>query len=159
MRHWNFHLFSFWLALLLLCDVSYVTINEKFAWYFSIVEQRTSQSNDNASGSSVYQGCGGGTQISGSGSTSGHLNFLAPAPTSRSFWLRLQNNLVQNIRKTFYGFICVTRLPHKLSLWIRNPNFRLRLHPKVLAPAPAIQNCFGSGIRFHSPAAYWAHSY
>jgi len=39
------------------------------------------------------QGCGAGTQISGCGS--GHLNFLAPVPASRSFWLRLQNNLVQ----------------------------------------------------------------
>jgi len=32
LSHWNFHLLSFWLALLLLCDVGYVTINEKFAW-------------------------------------------------------------------------------------------------------------------------------
>ena len=30
--HWNFHLLSFWLALSLLCDVSYVTVNEKFSW-------------------------------------------------------------------------------------------------------------------------------
>ena len=30
--HWNFHLLSFWLALSLLCDVSYVTVNEKFWW-------------------------------------------------------------------------------------------------------------------------------
>jgi len=28
LRHWNFHLLSFWLALLFLCDVSYVIINE-----------------------------------------------------------------------------------------------------------------------------------
>ena len=32
LRHWNFHLLSFWLALLLLWDVSYVKINEKFSW-------------------------------------------------------------------------------------------------------------------------------
>jgi len=32
LRHWNFHLLSFWLALLWLCDVSYVIINEKFSW-------------------------------------------------------------------------------------------------------------------------------
>jgi len=32
LRHWNFHLLSFWLALSLLCDVNYVTINEKFSW-------------------------------------------------------------------------------------------------------------------------------
>ena len=41
----------------------------------------------------VTMDCGARTQISGFGSR--HLNFLAPAPTSRSFWLRLQNNLVQ----------------------------------------------------------------
>ena len=47
--------------------------------------------------------------------------------------------------------ICITRLPHKLSLWIQNPNFRLRLrlhHLKV----------FGSGsshsklLRLRDPA-------
>ena len=122
----------------------------------SIAEQRRSQSNDNASKFSVYQGCGAGTQISGSGSSSGHLNFLVPAPTSRSFWLRLQNNLVQKIRKK-HCIICMTRLPHKLSLWIRNPNFRLWLriwlhhlkdfgsgssHPKLL------------WLRIHISAAY-----
>jgi len=32
LRHWNFRLLSSWLALSLLCDVSYLTINEKFAW-------------------------------------------------------------------------------------------------------------------------------
>ena len=32
LRHWNFHFLSFWLALSLLCDVSYVTINEKLSW-------------------------------------------------------------------------------------------------------------------------------
>jgi len=42
----------------------------------------------------LCQGCGAGTQISGSGSSSGHLNFFAPAPTSKSFCLRLQNDLV-----------------------------------------------------------------
>jgi len=26
--------------------------------------------------------------------------------------------------------ICTTRFPHKLWLWNRNPNFRLRLHRK-----------------------------
>jgi len=31
-RHWNFYFLSFWLALSLLCDVSYVTVNEKFSW-------------------------------------------------------------------------------------------------------------------------------
>jgi len=32
LRHWNFHLLSFWLALPLLCAICYVTINEKFTW-------------------------------------------------------------------------------------------------------------------------------
>jgi len=46
----------------------------------------------------MNQGCGAGTKISGS--SSGHLNISAPAPTSRSFWL--QNNLVQKSRKSLY---------------------------------------------------------
>ena len=32
LRHWNFHSLSFWLAISLLCDVSYVTVNETFSW-------------------------------------------------------------------------------------------------------------------------------
>ena len=32
LRHWNFHLLSFWLTLSLLCDVSYLTINDKCSW-------------------------------------------------------------------------------------------------------------------------------
>jgi len=32
LRHWNFHLPLFWLALRLLCDVLYVTMNAKFSW-------------------------------------------------------------------------------------------------------------------------------
>jgi len=32
LHHWNFHLLSFRLALSLLCDLGYVTINEKFTW-------------------------------------------------------------------------------------------------------------------------------
>ena len=38
------------------------------------------------------QGCVCGTHISGSSSR--HLSFLAPAPTFKSFWLRLQNDVV-----------------------------------------------------------------
>ena len=30
LRHWNFHLLSFWLALLLLCDVSYVIMRSSY---------------------------------------------------------------------------------------------------------------------------------
>ena len=61
----------------------------------------------------LSQGCGAGTQISGSGSRSGHLNFLAPALG------RL---------KTKKHIICTTRLPNKLCLFNGSPNFRLRLH-------------------------------
>jgi len=50
------------------------------------------------------QGCEAGTQISGSGFgvRYRHLTFLAgaPAPTSKSFWLRLQNYLVHGNCKT-----------------------------------------------------------
>ena len=56
-----------------------------------------------------------------SGSSSGHLNFLASARTSRGLCLRLHNNLVQKIRKK-HCIICIIRLPNKLSLWIRNLN-------------------------------------
>jgi len=42
----------------------------------------------------LNQGCGAGTQISGSGSGPRHLHFLTPDPQSRRFWLRLQNDLV-----------------------------------------------------------------
>jgi len=55
LSHWNFHLLSFCLAISLLCDVSYVTINENSHDNFSIVDQRTSQSSDNASKSSAYR--------------------------------------------------------------------------------------------------------
>ena len=55
------------------------------------------------------------------------LKFQAPAPASRSFWLRLQKHFVQKIiKKTFY--YCISRLPHKLPLCNRNHNLRLRLH-------------------------------
>jgi len=56
------------------------------------------------------QGRGAGTQISGSGSGSTHLNFLgpAPAPTSKSFWLRLQNDLVQWKLKNIVFFVQLT---------------------------------------------------
>jgi len=78
---------------------------------------RTSQSNDNASNSSACQGCGAGTQISDSSFSSGHLIFLAPAPEQFG---------PKNEKK--YCIICITRLLHKLYMWNRNPNFRLRLH-------------------------------
>jgi len=74
------------------------------------------------------QGCGAGTQISGSGSSSGHLNFLN--------WLRLQHlEVFSSGFKTICSkksekrcIIYITRLPQKLYLWNPNPNFRLRLH-------------------------------
>jgi len=64
------------------------------------------------------------------------LKFQAPAPTSGSFSLWLQNNLVQKIEKNIVSFV-KTRLPHQLS--------PVKPEPKFQAPAPAIQNCLGSG--------------
>jgi len=46
---------------------------------------------------------GAGTQISGSNSSSGHLNFLAPAPEQFGPKNRINHCI-----------ICTTRLPHKL---------------------------------------------
>ena len=67
-------------------------------------------------GSGLNQGCGAVTQISGSGSR--HLNSLAPAVTSRSYWLRLrlQNNLVHWKLQQSHFIIFATCLPHKLCL-------------------------------------------
>jgi len=70
------------------------------------------------------------------------LYFLAPAPTSRSFWFRLQNKLFQKIRKK-HCIVCITRLPNKLSLWMQNPNFRLRFHhPKVFGSGSSLAELF-----------------
>jgi len=79
------------------------------------------------------QDCRAGTKISGS--RSGHLNVLAPAP--EQFGMKNQKK---------HCIICIACLPYKLSQWNRNTNFRLHLK-KFLAPAPAsaIQNCLGSG--------------
>ena len=84
------------------------------------------------------QGCGAGTQISVSGSSFERLNFLAPSPppvpTSKSFWLRLQNNLVQKIIKK-HCIICISRLPHKPSPWTGT---------QISCFGSTIQNCSGS---------------
>ena len=32
LHHWHFHLLLFWLALSLLCNGTYVTMNQKFSW-------------------------------------------------------------------------------------------------------------------------------
>ena len=93
----------------------------------------------------LLQGCGAGTQISGSVSTSMHLKFLAPTPTSKSFWLRLQNDLVHQRLKTIVLFLQLTC--SQTRLLNGNSNFRLH-HSKFLAPAPAIQNCLGSSYGF-----------
>jgi len=45
--------------------------------------------------------------------------------------------------------MCITRLPHKLSLWNRNPNFRLRFHHlKVFGSDSTARG----GVGLHSPA-------
>jgi len=77
----------------------------------------------------LQQGCGAGTQISGSGFSSGHLNFLTTASTPRSFWLRLQNNLVQKIKTMYYLYNSLA--PKTMSV---------EPEPKLQAPAPSSKN-------------------
>ena len=89
---------------------------------FSTVEKRTSQSSDNASKSSSPLRTKAVEPV---------LIFLAPEQFDP-----------KNQKK--HCIICIARLPHKLALWIRNPNFRLRLR-KLLALALAIHNSFSSG--------------
>jgi len=55
------------------------------------------------------------------------VKFQAPAPTSRCFWLRVRT--IISVQKTEKNCnICKIRLPHKISLWKGNPNFRVRIH-------------------------------
>jgi len=78
----------------------------------------------------IKQGCGTGTRISGSCSSSRHLNFLAPAPISKYF-LVLAPERFGPLKTKNHWIICTTRLPNmpnKLCLLNRNPNFRLRFH-------------------------------
>lgn len=56
----------------------------------------------------TFQGYGAGTQISGF--NSGHQSFLTLSPTIRSFWLGLQNSLVQKTEKK-HCIICITGFP------------------------------------------------
>jgi len=55
----------------------------------------------------VHYNSGSGTQISGSSSSSRHLKFLATdlTPTSKNFWLRLQNDLVNSKLKNIVIFV------------------------------------------------------
>ena len=74
----------------------------------------------------------------------------APAPGIESFWLRLHNSLVQNIRKN--SIISITRLPNKLSLWMRNPNFRLQFHHlKVFSSGSNLAKLFWFRLRDTDP--------
>ena len=69
---------------------------------------------------------------------------LALAPQSRIFGSCSRTIWSKKTEKT--SIIYITRLPHKLYLWNRNPHIRLRVHHlKFLAPAPAIKNFLGSG--------------
>ena len=101
-----------------------------------------SQSNDNACKSSAYHGCGASTQISGS--ISGHLNFLAPAPTSRGFWLPFRDNGLKNQKKIvlFAQLACPTN--YRCGSGTQISSFGSTSW-KFLTPTPAIQNCFNSG--------------
>jgi len=96
--------------------------------------------------------CGTGTQISGSGSSSssGRYNFgslLAPDPEQFG---------PKNHKK--HHIICISRLPHKLrhkiSLWNRNPNFRLRFHHlKVFGSGSSHPKLLLLRLHLHSPVA------
>ena len=94
-----------------------------------------------------YEVCGTGTQISGSGSR--HLNFLAPAPTSKSFWLRLQNDLVHQRRKTIVLFV-------KLA-WPGTPE--RGCITGALSPLPFERGATGAQVPSHtntiSPVTSW----
>ena len=103
-----------------------------------------SQSNDNACKSSAYHGCGASTQISGS--ISGHLNFLAPAPTSRGFWLPFRDNGLKNQKRMYYLYsslaiqtISVDPEPKFPSPAQPSKSFWLR--PFKIASDPAPQPC------------------
>ena len=89
------------------------------------------------------QGCGTGSQISGSGSSSGHLNFLVAAPTSTIF-----DSRSGTIWSKKHCIICTKRLPKKLCLFNGNPNFRL-LHLKLFGSGSSHPKLFG--LRPHSP--------
>jgi len=64
----------------------------------------------------AWQGCGAGTEISGSGSRKAS-KFLDPA--LRSFWLRFQNDLVHKKWEQLYYFY------NSPALWNWNTNFRV----------------------------------
>jgi len=95
---------------------------------------------------SCYQGCGAGTQISGSSYR--HLNFLAPAPTSRSSAPALER--FGQLKTKNYCIICTTRMPHNLlygtGTQISSSSSGSTMQ-KFLAPAaaPATQTCLVSG--------------
>ena len=80
------------------------------------------------------------------------LKFRAPDPTSKSFWLRLQNNLVYWKLKPLY-YLYNWLAPHTIYVcWAGTHVSGSTIHI-FLAPAPAIQSCLGSGsgFRLHSP--------
>ena len=72
----------------------------------------------------------------GLGSNSRHLKFLAPAPTSKSFWLRLKNDLVHSTPKPL----------NYLYNWLATKTMSVEQELKVQAPTPApLLQMFGSG--------------
>jgi len=81
------------------------------------------------------------------------LKFQDPAlaPGIESFCLRLQNNLVQNIRKK-NSITSIIRLPNKLSQWMRNPNLRLHFHHlKVFSSGSSLAKLFRFRLRDTDP--------
>jgi len=97
------------------------------------------------------QGFEAWTQILGSGSSSRHVYGLAPAPTYRSFWLRIENALANWIIKVIVFFVqlacptkrfCGTEIYCKFQVQVQLCFHHLKV--VVSVPAQAIQNYFGS---------------
>jgi len=64
------------------------------------------------------------------------LIFRLRLQASKLFWPQLQHLqvfgsvMIRSIEN--HSIICTKRLPHKLGMWKRNPNFRFRLHQLVV---------------------------
>jgi len=78
-----------------------------------------------------------------------------PAPTSRNFWLLLQNDLVHWQLKTLYSFY--NSLAPQIFLVNKNPNLRHWLHHlEIFGSGSSHPKLFG--LRLHSPAFDPSHN-
>ena len=107
-------------------------MNEKMPCVSLWQGPRTSSAGRN---SGLHQGCGAGAGGQIFGSSSG---------SNKRYWLWLK--WVSLLQIESHCVICTTRLPHKLGLWNRNPNFRFRPQLQwsgiAWAPAPSPQPWF-----------------